>query len=90
MLQSHIFFHGIVQGVGFRYTVQRYAVRLDLNGWVRNVPDGSVEVLVEGAKKDIEKLCRDVEEHFSGYIRNKEIHFLEDAVHKFTNFKIIA
>ena len=40
---------GDVQGVGFRYFVAREAARLELNGWVRNLPDGRVEVEAEGS-----------------------------------------
>jgi len=40
--------HGSVQGVGFRWFVQRAAARLDLEGWVVNQADGTVEVVAEG------------------------------------------
>lgn len=40
--------HGRVQGVGFRYSAQRKAARLELTGWVRNNPDGTVEAVAEG------------------------------------------
>jgi len=49
---------GLVQGVGFRYFVYRQAVRLGLRGFVRNRPDGSVEVAAEGD----EAALRDLEE----------------------------
>jgi acylphosphatase len=39
---------GVVQGVGFRYSLQREAQRLGLTGWVRNRRDGSVEAVVAG------------------------------------------
>jgi acylphosphatase len=39
---------GVVQGVGFRYFVQRRAVELGIRGWVRNLPDGRVEVAASG------------------------------------------
>lgn len=40
--------HGVVQGVGFRWFVQRAANQMNLTGWARNEPDGSVTVEVEG------------------------------------------
>ncbi len=45
---------GRVQGVGFRYFCYQQATRLNLVGWVRNNPDGSVSAWVEGDKADIE------------------------------------
>lgn len=41
-------FSGLVQGVGFRYEARLLAVQLDLTGWARNLPDGTVAVEVEG------------------------------------------
>ena len=52
----HTSVEGRVQGVGFRYFVQEQAVRLALTGWVRNRWDGSVEVIAEGKRGDLEKL----------------------------------
>jgi acylphosphatase len=48
--------HGHVQGVFFRAFVQEQAERLELTGYVRNQPDGVVEVAVEGEKQNLEKL----------------------------------
>ena len=47
---------GLVQGVGFRWFVRETARRLDLAGWVKNRPDGSVEVAAEGSADAIEAL----------------------------------
>ncbi len=46
---------GRVQGVGFRYFTQAAAVREGLNGWVRNRPDGRVEVFAEGELEAVER-----------------------------------
>lgn len=47
---------GRVQGVGFRFTVRELAVSLGLRGYVRNRPDGSVELLAQGPRPDLERL----------------------------------
>ncbi len=86
--QSHIFYSGTVQGVGFRYTVERFAVSLKLTGWVRNLSDGRVEILVEGTQDDIEKLLHQVDAHFEGYIQDKEISF-SSSDEKFNNFVVV-
>lgn len=48
--------HGIVQGVGFRYSTQREALKLGLTGYARNLDDGSVEVLACGEDGQVEQL----------------------------------
>ena len=54
--------HGDVQGVGFRYFVMRRASQLGLKGWVRNNDDGTVELVAEGPRTDLEQLLRTAEE----------------------------
>ena len=49
--------YGYVQGVNFRYFVLRLARSLDLKGYVRNLPDGSVEVVAEGERDRLERLA---------------------------------
>ncbi len=87
MTQAHIFYSGTVQGIGFRYTVARHAKDFNLQGWVKNLSDGRVEILVEGPAQTIEKLCQETEKHFEGYIDNKEIQIIESQG-KFTGFHI--
>lgn len=48
MIRAHILVQGRVQGVGFRQFTYRAAVELELTGWVRNLPDGQVEIVAEG------------------------------------------
>ncbi len=76
MIRAHIFYSGRVQGVGFRFTVQRAATDLDLRGWVKNLPDGSVEILAEGDREKITRLCQTLERHFQGHIKDKNIDFV--------------
>jgi acylphosphatase len=52
----HVIIEGIVQGVGFRYFVQETALEINLSGWVRNRWDGSVELVAEGKRADLERL----------------------------------
>lgn len=52
----HGFVSGKVQGVCFRQSTQQEAERLDLDGWVRNLQDGRVEVLVEGEELAVREL----------------------------------
>jgi acylphosphatase len=73
MIAKRIIFIGTVQGVGFRFTVNRTARRFSLVGYVRNLPDGSVEMLAQGNSNDIDNCVQDIEESFAGYIRDKRI-----------------
>lgn len=61
MFQVHITVSGRVQGVLFRSNTKKQADNLKLTGWVRNLPNGGVEILAQGEKKKLEKLiswCR--------------------------------
>lgn len=48
--------HGQVQGVSFRYYTNMRAEELDITGWVRNLPDGTVEVMAEGTRAQLDRL----------------------------------
>ena len=62
MERLHAVVRGDVQGVGFRYFVQRKAQQLGLRGWVRNNDDGTVELVAEGGRQELEQLKRALEE----------------------------
>jgi acylphosphatase len=61
MVRRRVIVHGRVQGVGFRMSVARRATTRGVAGWVRNLPDVSVEALFEGEPDAVESLvhyCR--------------------------------
>jgi acylphosphatase len=62
MKRAHIFVSGRVQGVGYRAFVQQTAHSLDVAGRVKNLADGRVEILAEGAENDINTLINKLEE----------------------------
>jgi acylphosphatase len=53
---KHLLVEGLVQGVAFRYCTLRTAAEQQVTGWVRNLRDGRVEVLVEGELHNVERL----------------------------------
>ena len=66
---KHVIFSGRVQGVGFRYTCHRIAMRYELTGFVKNLPGNSVELLIQGHPEDIADCLTDIKESFATYIR---------------------
>ena len=67
-------FSGRVQGVGFRYTVHNLALQYDVRGYVRNLPDGRVELVMEGPDHDTAALLDDVKQKMAGYIKRVDVH----------------
>ena len=57
----HVIISGFVQKIGFRQFIKSNAVKLNLKGWVKNLPDGRVEAVFEGDRQNLEKMvekCR--------------------------------
>jgi acylphosphatase len=55
-----VFYSGRVQGVGFRYSVKRLAASYEVVGWVRNLPDGRVELQIEGEKTEVDDFLAEI------------------------------
>jgi len=67
----HVIFRGDVQGVGFRYTTKRAAATYPgITGIVRNLPDGTVELLAEGTRTDLDHLLSDIRQIMTPYMRD--------------------
>jgi len=56
----HAIVKGLVQGVGYRFFVIRRAELLGLTGWVKNLPDRTVEVVAEGDRELLEELIKEL------------------------------
>ena len=69
-IAKHVIYKGRVQGVGFRFTAQRIAMRYELAGFVKNLPDGSVEMFAQGHPDDVAGCLRDIEESFGAYLKD--------------------
>ena len=71
--QRHdVYYHGMVQGVGFRYTTRRIAQRFVVTGYVRNLPDGSVRVVAEGRTSELQRFLDAVLADLGEYVTEKE------------------
>ncbi len=55
---KHLLLSGRVQGVGFRHFTTQQANELGIRGWVKNLPDGRLEAVIMGTKKDVEEMVR--------------------------------
>lgn len=56
MKTQYLLIHGRVQGVWFRESMRSEALRLNVTGWVRNTPDGTVEAVVQGDEAAVDAL----------------------------------
>lgn len=67
-IRRTIYFSGSVQGVGFRYTTCDIATKFRVTGFIRNLPDGRVELVAEGREIDLDRFQHAVEEAMCGHI----------------------
>ena len=88
MLGTQVFYEGKVQGVGFRFSVKEVAKGFDVVGWVRNLPDGRVELQVGGEAKEVSAFLESIRDsHLKGHIKREESYRLADFSAK--GFEII-
>ena len=84
----HALFKGRVQGVGFRYTAEAIAHEAGVTGWVRNLPDGDVEILAEGTEQALSAMLEKIQSSQLGrHIRKTETEWQEYR-NEFTEFRV--
>lgn len=71
-IRRYLKFYGRVQGVGFRYRAYYAAQSYGIKGWVRNCPDGSVEMEAQGLEQSIDSMIMSVEKGTFIFIENME------------------
>lgn len=86
--QRHtVYYSGRVQGVGFRYATSSIARGHEVSGFVRNLPDGRVELVAEGERRELDAFLREVRDCFFGYIRDERCD-VQPATGEFAGFGI--
>jgi len=71
MTGRHVFYEGRVQGVGFRFTVKQIARGYEVVGWVRNLPDGRVEMQCSGEVSEVDSFLEAIaESQLKSHIRS--------------------
>ncbi|HEX3315251.1 MAG TPA: acylphosphatase [Gemmataceae bacterium] len=73
MTAKHILYAGRVQGVGFRQTTAEIAERFTVAGYVRNLPSGEVELLVQGDAAEVERFLTAIDRRMEGYIQSRTV-----------------
>jgi acylphosphatase len=68
-VRRRVHYAGRVQGVGFRFTSQRLAEDHAVGGYVRNLPDGGVELVAEGDEAEVDALLAEIQGRMKDYIR---------------------
>ncbi len=87
-VRAHIYVSGKVQGVFFRARIMERAVRLDVAGWVRNLPDEKVEAVFEGEEQSVEALLEFCRQGSRGAVITRFNLNWEPFVGEFKDFKV--
>jgi len=85
-----VFYTGHVQGVGFRYTTRAAATGFEVAGTVRNLSDGRVELVAEGAREELEAFRQAIRDTgLAHFIRDENVTWGE-AQNEFRGFEIVG
>jgi len=86
-VRATVVFRGMVQGVGFRFTTRSIASGYAVSGYVENEPDGSVELVAEGQREEVEAFVEAVSRQMGRYIGERHIEW-GSALGEFDGFSI--
>jgi acylphosphatase len=87
MQRREVQYFGNVQGVGFRFTAVQIASQHDVTGYVMNLPDGSVRMVVEGNEDEIDRFIDDVGDEMGRNIRSTDVSSAQPTG-EFTDFNV--
>jgi acylphosphatase len=87
MRRRRCWFSGRVQGVGFRYTAQSIASRHAVAGYVKNLADGRVELVMEGNEAEMEQVVEEISRRMEGFIAGRSDE-LSEATGEFEEFTV--
>ena len=84
-----VYYTGRVQGVGFRYSVKQIASGYEVTGWVRNLPDGRVELAASGDHQEVEAFIDAIAgSHLATHIKEAAVHEAEPPARLPAGFEI--
>ena len=85
--QAHLYYTGMVQGVGFRFTVKKIAAGFAIDGFVKNLPDGWVEVVAVGEAEEVKTFLKRIKGSMRRCIKDVEINW-QAPTEEFSGFEI--
>ena len=87
--RTTVHYSGHVQGVGFRYATHSIARNHEVTGYVRNLPDGRVELTAEGAREELEAFRKAIQDSEVGGFVRQETATWGEAKNEFRGFEIV-